>query len=187
MPFFLCFLCECVCVSVVPLLPSSISVKCEAEGSRLNRLPGHKDHINSSNEALLSLSFIISVSPLNKLTGVTAALEGLLCPDSPFFCFSLFYSPLFSFLCAFWFKCSQSFSRPLCPSSHNYFSLLNPIFPSFSIALFDMLISLFLFFHFSPIPPPTAFTLSTHCSPASYVTNLTGNPLNIDMLEGKKC
>ena len=79
-----------MCVSVVPLLPSSISVKCEAEGSRLNRLPGHKDHINSSNEALLSLSFIISVSPLNKLTGVTAALEGLLCPDSPFFVFLSF-------------------------------------------------------------------------------------------------
>ena len=162
------------------MLLSSISVKCEAEGSRLNRLPGHRDHINSSNEALLSLSFIISVSPLNKLTGVTAALRGLLCPDSRFFVslsFTVFYFH--------WFKWLQSFSRPLHPSSHNSLSLLCPISPSSFIALFDILISLFLFFHFSF--PPTAFTLSLHCSPASYVTNLTGNPLNIDILEAKMC
>lgn len=128
-----------MCPSVLPLLLSSISVKCVAEGGRLNRLPGHTDHINSSTEALHCVSFIISLSPLNKLTGVTAALLGLL--RLTLSCFSLFYSLLF-LSSAFLFKWFWSFSCPLSPSFDSCFSL------SF-LSLFYMLMSLFLFSSFS--------------------------------------
>lgn len=64
---------------VLSLHPSSFSVRCVSEGSPLNRLPGHIQHIRSSTETLCCVSFNVFNSPLSTLTGAAAALRGALC------------------------------------------------------------------------------------------------------------